>query len=206
MNKDYSIKTLPKVYRRDTWVNEIYQSCDIPRVPQQIQDNYDNIFFSTLTPSGCENYEHDLSLAPASTLEERRYNIRRAWLWRKKCSLEWLNDVVRTYSDEFSMEYDGDATLYFITNKYNYFEDTELVNKALTDLEIIKPAHMLIKQKHKHITWGHYYNPVTWATVKTGRWLRTNEIVWRTINGAFYKKTWQDLSSMKWSAVLTIGE
>lgn len=199
------IKTLPKCYRKDPWVNELYNATDTPKTEKQIQDNYDNIFFFSLTEEGCSNYEHDLNITPAETLEERRKNIQRAWLWRKKCTLVWLNDVAQSYDKKLSISYDGNATLTLTSNGgYNYIKNPYA--KLLEDLEIIKPAHMIIKEAHKYVKWINYYNPVIWETMLQAKWstvLRYGD--WKTYIGRFYRKTWGQVHTLDWSDVLMKG-
>lgn len=205
MNKDYMIKTLPKCYREDPWVNELYGAADAPQTEKQIQANYDNIFFSSLTADGCANYEHDLDIPPAETLEERRANIQRAWLWRKKCSLERLNSVSQSYNKLLTISYDGDATLYLNSGVgFNYVKTN--YDSLLNDLEIIKPAHMLLKEKHNHVKWLRYYNPIIWETLLQAKWSTIKrDGVWKTYNGAFYRKKWSQVKTLDWSDVLMKG-
>ena len=204
MDKEYMINLLPTCYRNDKWVNEIYDATNANRTEQQIQDNYDNIFFDTLTAEGCANYEHDLNLAAVDSLEERRANIKRAWLWRKKCTLSWLNDVAKSYNDLLSIEYDGNATLTLVSNVgYNYVKQP--YDNLIADLEVIKPAHMLLKESHKFVKWINYYNPIIWQTLLDGKWSTIRSEVWQTYNGAFYRKKWNEVHTLDWSDVLMKG-
>lgn len=205
MNKDYMITTLPKCYRKDPWINELYTATDAPQTEKQIQANYDNIFFSSLTEEGCANYEHDLNISPAETLEQRRENIKRAWLWRKKCTLAWLNDVAQSYNKLLTISYDGDATLYLNSGVgFNYVKTN--YSSLLADLEIIKPAHILLKEKHKHVKWINYYNPIIWETLLQAKWSTIKrDGVWKTYNRAFYRKKWSQVNTLDWSDVLMKG-
>lgn len=205
MNKKYMINTLPKCYRLDPWVNELYNATDAPQTEKQIQANYDNIFFSSLTEEGCANYEHDLNIPPAETLEERRQNIQRAWLWRKKCTLVWLNDVAQSYDKKLTISYDGDATLTLTSDVgYNYIKNP--YTSLLADLEIIKPAHMVLKEAHKYVKWLHYYNPIVWETLLQAKWSTIHrDGDWKTYIGSFYRKTWGQVHTLDWSDVLMKG-
>lgn len=199
------INSLPKCYRKDTWVNALYDAAQAPQTEKQIEDNYNNIFFSSLTESGCANYEHDLNIPPAETLEERRENIKRAWLWRKKCTLEWLNDVAQSYNKLLTVSYDGNATLYLNSDVgFNYVKTN--YDSLLNDLEIIKPAHMVLKQTHNHVKWLNYYNPIIWETLLLAKWSTIKrDGNWKRYIGSFYRKKWNQVNTLDWSDVLMKG-
>ena len=60
MNK--AIKSLPTLYRKDKFINTLYDSGYVVYNTEDSKnnDNYNNIFFSSLNEYGCLNYEYDL--------------------------------------------------------------------------------------------------------------------------------------------------
>lgn len=112
MNKDEILKTLPKLYRKDKWVNQIYNISQLREVDNLSHTDYNNIFMSTLDEYGCSLYERDLLLDTKTTLKDRRSAIITKWRANHKCSLQLLQDIVNQwFGDKCQVSYDGNATV-----------------------------------------------------------------------------------------------
>ena len=106
-----AIQSLPKLYRRDTLINKLYDSGYVVYNKEDKLNtaNHNNIFFKTLNEYGCLNYEYDLGLAPLTTLSDRRNAIESKWKAWSKCSLQSLQNLAtfnsnsnRSYSSTYN--------------------------------------------------------------------------------------------------------
>lgn len=112
MNKIEMLKTLPKLYRSDKWVNELYGVTVMDEVNILTNTNYGNLFFKSLDDYGCSLYERDLLIDKKATLEDRRYSIKTKWLATHRCTLSLLQQIVKSYfNDKCTVTYDGNATV-----------------------------------------------------------------------------------------------
>ena len=112
MTKEEMLKTLPKLYRKDKWVNQLYNPLLLQSVDNLTKTDYKNIFMNTLDDYGCSIYEKDLLLDSDSTLDERRSAIITRWMANYRCTLPLLQSIVNSYfGDRCDVTYDGNATV-----------------------------------------------------------------------------------------------
>lgn len=168
MNKIEMLKTLPKLYRSDKWVNELYGVTIMDDVDTLTNTNYSNLFFKSLDDYGCTVYERDLLLDRKDTLEERRTAIRMKWLSKHKCTLSLLQQIVKSYfNDKCTVTYDGNATVTHTTKvgaRYN--PDDYYYQKFIKDYMEVFPAHFQLVWVHDHNRWVDYYKPHNWGIAK----------------------------------------
>lgn len=122
-------------------------------------DNYNNIFFSTLNEYGCSNYEYDLGTNPLDNIYDRRNVIESKWKAYEKCSLESLQKLANRYfGTDVTLEYTGDAEIIYHASlgfKYKYTEDT--YNAWEHDNSVVFPAHMVMSWEYDKNRWHDYY-------------------------------------------------
>lgn len=168
MNKIEMLKTLPKLYRADKWVNELYGVTVMDDVTTLTNTNYGNLFFKSLDDYGCTVYERDLLLDRKDTLEERRTAIQMNWLSKHRCTLSLLQQIVKSYfNDKCTVTYDGNATVTHTTKvgaRYN--PNDYYYQKFIKDYMEVFPAHFQLIWVHDHNRWIYYYKPHNWGIAK----------------------------------------
>lgn len=168
MNKIEMLKTLPKLYRSDKWVNELYGVTGMDDVDTLTNTNYSNLFFKSLNDYGCTVYERDLLLDRKDTLDERRTAIQMKWLSKHRCTLSLLQQIVKSYfNDKCTVTYDGNATVTHTTKvgaRYN--PDDYYYQKFIKDYMEVFPAHFQLVWVHDHNRWVDYYKPHNWGIAK----------------------------------------
>lgn len=168
MNKIEMLKTLPKLYRSDKWVNELYSVTVMDDVNTLTNTNYSNLFFKSLDDYGCSVYERDVLLDRKDTLDERRTAIQMKWLSKHRCTLSLLQQIVKSYfNDKCTVTYDGNATVTHTTKvgaRYN--PDDYYYQKFIKDYMEVFPAHFQLVWVHDHNRWIDYYKPHNWGMAK----------------------------------------
>lgn len=168
MNKIEMLKTLPKLYRSDKWVNDLYGVPVMDEVNILTNTNYSNLFFKSLDDYGCTVYERDLLLDRKDTLDERRTAIQMKWLSKHRCTLSLLQQIVKSYfNDKCTVTYDGNATITHTTKvgaRYN--PDDYYYQKFIKDYMEVFPAHFQPVWVHDHNRWIDYYKPHNWGIAK----------------------------------------
>lgn len=168
MNKTEMLKTLPKLYRSDKWVNELYGVTVMDDVNTLTNMNYSNLFFKSLDDYGCTLCERDLLLDRKNTLDERRTAIQMKWLSKHRCTLSLLQQIVKSYfNDKCTVTYDGNATVTHTTKvgaRYN--PDDYYYQKFIKDYMEVFPAHFQLVWVHDHNRWIDYYKPHNWGMAK----------------------------------------
>lgn len=168
MNKIEMLKTLPKLYRSDKWVNELYGVTVMDEVNTLTNTNYNNLFFKSLDDYGCIVYERDLLLDRKDTLDERRTAIQMKWLSKHRCTLSLLQQIVKSYfNDKCTVTYDGNATVTHTTKvgaRYN--PNDYYYQKFIKDYMEVFPAHFQLVWVHDHNRWIDYYKPHNWGIAK----------------------------------------
>lgn len=199
MTKQEMIKTLPTIYRKDEWVDQIYNTTQLHEVDNLSNINYNNLFMSKLDDYGCSIYEKDLLIDAKETLEDRRNAIITKWRATHRCTLELLQDIVNQwFGDKCDVTYDGNATVTHTTKvgtRYNpnsYYYQTFL--KSYMD---VFPAHFNLVWNHMHNRWVDYCKPHNWGYVK-GTYLN-----WRVPKNHKWKDEKTVLRSKHWNYNLT---
>lgn len=205
--KEYIISTLHKLYRNDPWLNELYNAVDIElkKVDATTKEDYDNIFFNSLTEYGCKVFEKDLGIIPArgSSLEQRRKIIKSKWLSRPFCSLPILQSIADVhFNGGVKVSYDGDATLTYTTLLgFNYFDtDKTIFEKSIDD---VKPAHFDSIWKYSSNIWGSYFIPNDWQRfLENAVWASKLSDTWEYWSKPFFKKNWDYCLNRNWKEML----
>lgn len=168
MTKDELLKTLPQLYRKDKWVNQIYNVATLDDINTLSNINYNNLFMNNLDDYGCSIYERDLLLDKKSTLEERRNAILTKWKSSHRCTLELLQQIVNQYfGDKCSVSYDGNATVTHTTKVGTRYDPNNYYYKRfISDYMNVFPAHFELVWIHEHNRWIDYFKPHTWGIAK----------------------------------------
>lgn len=212
MNKIEMLKTLPKLYRADKWVNELYGVTVMDDVTTLTNTNYGNLFFKSLDDYGCAVYERDLLLDRKDTLEERRTAIQMKWLSKHRCTLSLLQQIVKSYfNDKCTVTYDGNATVTHTTKvgaRYN--PDDYYYQKFIKDYMGVFPAHFQLIWVHDHNRWIDYYKPhnwgiakdeyYDWSTPKSHKWVDEKYSIRFKLWNYNLTRTWDDVydSEIEW--------
>ena len=206
MTKDEMIKTLPKLYRKDKWVNEIYDSTQLEEVDKQSKLDYDNIFMSTLDDYGCSLYEKDLLLDSKETLEERRSAIITRWRANYRCTLSLLQSIVNTYfGDKCDVTYDGNATVTHTTKIGTRYDPSSYQYQSfLKSYMDVFPAHFNLVWKHTYNRWIDYCQTTTWGTARDTylNWGSITDHKWKDEKATLRVKTWNYNLTRTWDDVL----
>lgn len=205
MTKEEMIKTLPKLYRKDKWVNELYNSTQIDEVDKQTKRDYNNIFMTSLDDYGCSLYEKDLLLDPKDTLDERRSAIITQWRANYRCTLSLLQDIVNQwFGDKCEVTYDGNATVTHTTKVGTRYDPTNYYYKSfLKHYMDVFPAHFNLVWNHTHNRWIDYCKPHNWGYAKTGyiNWNEPRNHNWGNEKTVLRGKYWQYNLTRTWDDV-----
>ena len=198
------IKNLPTLYRKDEWVNAIYDTvAERFKVFNTLnKSNLDNINFDTLDDRGCSIYEKDLQISERETLEERRRVIKEKWNANYTVSVPTLQNTADGFFNKLlTVSYKGDANLIFTTEiGLNYF-DTDFTEFEKV-INLIKPAHFTYSYEHKNNEWLDYYNPIVWRSARSWKWGTVNK-KWNEVTGDYGRSYWGYAITRTWGGHLT---
>ena len=173
LNKEYMISALHKLYRKDKWVNELFNAAGIrlDEIGNYLDEIFGNNYFDTCTENQIQKYENEAAIVPSrsQTWDDRRAAIRAKWIGTGKVDLSLLQEVANSW-------HNGLITLTFeggrIHAKFNSPLGVPTDLKSLqAALETVKPAHIALFYTFAYFVWGNWF-PTTW--------------------GFLYEKTWGD--------------
>lgn len=205
MTKDEMIKTLPKLYRKDKWIHQIYNSAQLDEVDKQSRIDYNNIFMTTLDDYGCTLYERDLLLDAKEKLEDRRSAIITRWRANYRCTLQLLQDIVNQwFGDKCDVTYDGNATVTHTTKVGTRYDPNSYYYQTfLKHYMDVFPAHFNLVWNHTHNRWIDYCKPHNWGYAKSEylNWNEPHDHKWgdekSVIRGKYWNynltRTWDDV-------------
>lgn len=199
------IKTLPSLYRKDKWVNQIYDTVQLVEVDNLSNLNYNNIFMSTLDEYGCSLYERDLLLDAKTNIEDRRNSIITKWRANHKCSLQQLQNVVNEwFGDKCIVSYDGNATVTHTTKVGTRYNPNDYHYQIfLKEYSNVFPAHFQLVWNHTHNRWIDYCKPHSWGYAKDeyNSWNDPKSHNWGAEKYMLRYKLWEYNSTRKWDDV-----
>lgn len=201
------IKALPKLYRKDKFVNSLYDG-GVSAVEVESDDNkanYNNIFFDSLDEYGARNYEYDLAIEPLADIIDRRNLIESKWKAFNKCSVNSLQSLANRYFDNVvTVSYDGNATVIYTASigfKNKYSDDT--YNAWYSDNSAVFPAHMQMQWVYETNRWRDYYNSLNWGKAKKRYHWNNINMNWGTAKTAErIGKTWEYMNTRTWDDTL----
>lgn len=145
MNKDELIQNLHKLYRNDTWINQLFNSTGLAldEIKIQLDYLYRQFWFDTVDVKFLPIYEKllDIKTNPNSTIEDRRALIEAKWKSSGgKCDIKLIQAVCNSWRN-------GKVTVSFINGTIQLkFNGESGVPKDLDTLILaiddIKPAHL----------------------------------------------------------------
>lgn len=214
MTKQEMVKTLPTLYRKDKWVNEIYDIKQLTEVDDLSHINYDNIFLSKLDAYGCSLYERDLALDSKGNLDDRRSAIITQWRASYRCTLRLLQGIVNQwFGDKCEVTYDGNATVTHTTKVgTRYDPNSYYYQMFLGHYMAVFPAHFNLIWNHTHNRWLDYCKPHNWGYAKDEylNWQEPRSHKWSdekaVLRGKLWsynlKRTWDDVydNAIYWEA------
>lgn len=206
MNKQEILKTLPKIYRSDKWINQIFNTLVFADVEKLTSSDYNNIFMSTLDDYGCSLYERDLLIDKKDTLTDRRNTIITKWRANNRCTLSLLQSIVNQYfGDKCDVSYDGNATVTHTTKVGIRYDPTKYIyQKFLNEYMNVFPAHFNLVWIHMHNRWIDYCNPHSWGYAKDEyyNWNEPKSHTWKDEKYMISGKSWEYNSTRTWDDVL----
>ena len=205
MTKSELLKTLPKLYRDDKWVNQIFDIVALSDVDNLTNSNYNNLFMNKLDEYGCSLYERDLLLDPKEDINERRNAIITRWRANHRCTLDLLQQVVNQYfGDKCSVSYDGNATVTHTTKVGTRYDPTKHIYQLfLKDYMSVFPAHFKLVWIHMHNRWIDYMQPHSWGHAKAiyTDWSTPKVHTWGDEKKSLRYKLWQYNVDRTWNDV-----
>lgn len=200
------IKALPKIYRKDKFVNSLYDG-SLAAVIYERNDNlanYNNIFFDSLDEYGASNYEYDLNIEPLTSLTDRRNLIESKWKAFEKCSVQSLQSLAsRYFGNDVTVSYAGDADVLYTARigfKRKYSDDT--YSAWLNDNNVVFPAHMTMAWRYEQNRWRDYYSKLNWGTGRKFKWNTISRTWGQAKNASPVAKTWEYMKTRTWYATL----
>lgn len=178
--KDYLINLVHKLYRGDTWLNNIFDSAGVQlaEIEAQLDITESNMYFDTASENQLRKYEKEakVNLLGGQTLDDRRSQLMAKWKGASKCTLETLQAVADSWRNAtIKVEFrNGKIHIKFIS-PVGIPSDLPALKQAL---ELVKPAHLAFEYTFLYKTWGTAKTAGTWGFHKNnGEWnkLRQNE-------------------------------
>lgn len=205
MTKEEMIKTLPTLYRKDKWVNQIYDMTQLKEVDNLSYINYNNLFMSKLDGYGCSIYEKDLLIDAKETLDDRRNAIITKWRATHRCTLELLQDIVNQwFGDKCEVAYDGNATVTHTTKVGTRYDPNSYYYQTFLKYYLdVFPAHFNLIWKHTHNRWIDYCKPHNWGHAKEKylNWRVPKNHKWKDEKSVLRGKRWNYNLTRTWSDV-----
>lgn len=205
MTKSELLKTLPKLYRNDKWVNQIYDIVALSEVDGLTNTNYNNLFMTKLDDYGCSLYERDLLLDQKENINMRRNAIITKWRANHRCTLLSLQQIVNQYfGDKCTVSYDGNATVTHTTKvgtRYN--PNKPIYQSFLKEYMNMFPAHFNLVWNHMHNRWIDYIRPHSWGYAKDEytNWKEPKIHKWRDEKYPLRYKLWNYGVTHTWEDV-----
>lgn len=200
------INALPKLYRKDKFVNALYTGGLAATSIEQAynQANYNNIFFDSLDKYGASNYEYDLAIEPLPDIIDRRNLIESKWKAFEKCSVQSLQSLANRYfNNDVTVGYTGDAEVTYTARigfKNKYTNDT--YNAWLSDNNVVFPAHMIMTWIYEKNRWRDYFSKLNWDSGRKFRWNNIDRTWGSAKNADVVAKTWEYMSTRSWDDTL----
>lgn len=205
MTKDEMLNTLPKLYRKDEWVNQLYDPLQLNDVDHLSATNYNNIFMSTLDDYGCTLYERDLLLDERDNITDRRNAIITKWRATHRCTLALLQDIVNQwFDDKCEVSYDGNATVTHTTKVgTRYDPNSYYYQMFLNNYMNVFPAHFNLVWNHIHNKWIDYCKAHTWGYAKDEyyNWAEPKPHTWGHEKYMIRYKFWEYAHTRTWDDV-----
>ena len=200
------INALPKIYRKDKFVNALYTGGLAAASIEQAdnQANYNNIFFNSLNEYGASNYEYDLAIEPLTDIIDRRNLIESKWKAFEKCSVQSLQSLARRYfNNDVTVSYTGDAEVTYtarigFNNKYS----GDTYNAWLNDNNVVFPAHMIMTWIYEKNRWRDYFSKLSWDKGRKFKWNSIARTWGSAKNVDAIAKTWEYMSTRTWQDTL----
>lgn len=171
-NKEYIISALHKLYRRDPWINELFNAAGVnmDKLSEYLDEIFGNNYFDTATENKLRRFEAeaDIVYPKGSTILNRRSALRAKWVGSGKATLALLQSVADSWEN-------GLVTLSFEKGKIHVtFNSPVGVPDDLDGLEnalgTVKPAHLAIYYTFLYYTWQRYKDSFTWQQVNEMTW------------------------------------
>ena len=200
------INALPKIYRKDKFVNALYTGGLAAASIEQAdnQANYNNIFFNSLNEYGASNYEYDLAIEPLTDIIDRRNLIESKWKAFEKCSVQSLQSLAsRYFNNDVTVSYTGDAEVTYTARlgfKNKYSGDT--YNAWLNDNSVVFPAHMIMTWIYEKNRWRDYFSKLSWGKGRRFKWNSIARTWGSAKNVDAIAKTWEYMSTRTWQDTL----
>lgn len=200
------INALPKIYRKDKFVNALYTGGLAAASIEQAdnQANYNNIFFNSLNEYGASNYEYDLAVEPLTDIIDRRNLIESKWKAFEKCSVQSLQSLAsRYFNNDVTVSYTGDAEVTYTARlgfKNKYSGDT--YNAWLNDNSAVFPAHMIMTWIYEKNRWRDYFSKLSWGKGRRFKWNSIARTWGSAKNVDAIAKTWEYMSTRTWQDTL----
>nr|DAH64739.1 MAG TPA: tail protein [Caudoviricetes sp.] len=205
MTKQEMIKTLPTLYRKDKWVNQIYNMAQLQEVDNLSYINYNNLFMTKLDDYGCSLYERDLLIDAKETLEDRRNAIITKWRATHRCTLELLQDIVNQwFGDKCEVTYDGNATVTHTTKVGTRYDPNNYYYQTFLKYYMgVFPAHFNLIWNHTHNRWIDYCKPYNWGYAKEKylNWRVPKSHKWKDEKTVLRGKRWNYNLTRTWNDV-----
>ena len=173
-SKEYCIKTLHQLYRKDKWINELFKSVglNLDTLSAAVDEIYNNIFFDTATERAIKYYERELGITPAAgqSLDDRRAVIRARWVGAGKIDIMLLQEVANSWKyGTTALEFIGGRIHVKFISPIGVPADLQALKDVLEDT---KPAHLAIYYTFLWLTWGQAKSFGTWGEHKAnGNWI-----------------------------------
>lgn len=178
--KDTIKSYINKIYRKDTFTNEMLKSVGLQLDENliNIKDLNSQLFFDTATEYGLNIYERDLGIVnKTASLSDRRQNVQANWtaVRGKKFALKDVQNICNSWNNgKLTASFKNGVILLEFNDIYGRPAD---MDKLLATIENIKPAHLPLEYTILYHTWGDIskttwadVGKMTWGDVKEGQW------------------------------------
>lgn len=139
--KNYALKALNALFRKDPWVKELYKSAgfDLHKASALLDEILANEFFDSATDEGLAVYEKDLGITEKGSLTERRERVEALWKATGKATLERIANIVDQYVGNRHETIFNDQEIHVQFHDDSYLWALETIKESIG---IIKPAHI----------------------------------------------------------------
>lgn len=153
MTREYCLKQLHALYRKDPWVEAVFTAAGLSadKAAELVLAVYQSNWFDTMTEDYVRLYEGKLGITPtaAQSLEDRRSAIEAKWKSSGKVDLALLQAVADSWKNgEVDVAFAGGKISLTFRSLFGVPED---LDGLLLAISAVKPAHLAVVYALKYL-------------------------------------------------------
>lgn len=178
MHKDNLLNNLHPIFRKDKWLNALFNSVgsELDLSEEQIKQVSDQLFIDTATWF-VTNYEIEAGIKPKAgqTLEDRRNAVEAKWKSDGSMTLSVLQGIADSWNNgDIEVSFDGQTITIKFVSSFGVPKDLNSFEQAIDDA---KPAHLPMSFIFKYVLHSDVSKYTHWQlSIKTHAGIRDGDL------------------------------